>query len=323
MAGTKDDFVIYDVEFHSGVNETLEQNAAEIETGVAGAIRMISVNQRGDFEKESFFKNIANVTSRRDPDDITDAAGTKLTQEELSAVKINGMIGPVYNTLDSFKKIGSDPAVFSFLVGQQAGVSVSLDWINTGVLALTTAMQTETDMVLDIAGGTETDKTLNAIYLNQGLALLGDRASRVRAWVMHSKPFFDLVGNQILDKVTGISDTVVYGGAPGTLGRPVYVTDSPALINGAGNYIVLGLTEDALVINQSEDQTVATDLDLGKGNILMVLQGEYAFTIKVKGFRYTGAAAPDDSVLGNAANWNYEMDSVKSGPGVVIIVEGS
>lgn len=321
--GTKDDFVIYDVEFHSGVTEVLEQNSAELETGVNGAIRMISLNQKGDFEKESFFKNVAGLVGRRDPEDITAANETKLTQDELTAVKINGMIGPTYNTLDSFKKIGSDPAVMSFVLGQQFGVGVTLDYLNTGILALATAMGTESDMILDIAGSAETDKKLRVEYLNRALALMGDRGSRVRAWVMHSKPFYDLVGSQILDQVTGIADQVVYGGAPGTLGRAVYVSDSPALVveGDPDTYRVLGLTEDALVLNQSEDQTVATDLELGRNNIVMVLQGEYAFTVKVKGFAYTGAAAPDDAVLGNAANWSYRYSDLKSGCGIMLLVE--
>ena len=318
--GDKSDFVIYQEEFFSGAVETLEQNAAEVETGANGTIRMISMNQKGEFEKSSFFKNVTNLTSRRDPTDTTPATSTLLEQGEQAAVKVNGKIGPVENTIDSFKKIGEDPAIMSFVLGQQFGVDIALDYINTGILAAATAMQTNADMV-----HSDLTTTLNPEVLNDGLRKMGDRASRVKALVMHSNSFHNLIGNQILEKVTGISDVIIYGSAPGTLGRPVYVTDSEALIiedgvsAGVDSYITLGLTEDAIVVNQSEEQTVVTDLVTGLNNLVLRLQGEYAMSIRIKGYSYTGAAAPDDSVLGNGANWTYRMADVKSGPGICII----
>ena len=318
--GDKSDFVIYQVEMQSGTTETLEQNAAEIESGANSTIRIISLNQKGEFEKNAFFKNVTDLVSRRDPTDTTAATSKKLEQSETAAVKVNGTIGPVDNTLDSFKKIGEDPAVMSFVLGQQFGVGIALDYVNTGILAAATAMRTEASMV-----HSDLTTTLNAEVLNDGLRKMGDRASRVRALVMHSTGFRNLIGNQILEKVTGISDVVIYGGSPGSLGRPVYVTDSEALIitdgvsAGVDSYITLGLTEDAIVMNQSEEQTVVTDLVTGLNNLVLRLQGEYAFTVAVKGFAYTGAAAPDDSVLGNGANWTYTYADNKAGPGVAII----
>lgn len=318
--GDKSDFVIYQEEFFSGAVETLEQNAAEVETGANGTIRMISINQKGEFEKSSFFKNVTNLTSRRDPTDTTTATSTLLEQGEQAAVKVNGKIGPVENTIDSFKKIGEDPSIMSFVLGQQFGVDIALDYINTGILAAATAMQTTPAMV-----HSDLTTTLNAEVLNDGLRKMGDRASRIRALVMHSTGFRNLIGNQILEKVTGISDVVIYGGSPGSLGRPIYVTDSEALIiddgvsSGVPSYITLALTEDAIVINQSEEQTVVTQLVTGLNNLVLRLQGEYAMSIRIKGHSYTGAAAPDDSVLGNGANWAYRMADVKSGPGICII----
>lgn len=318
--GDKSDFVIYQEEFFSGAVETLEQNAAEVETGANGTIRMISINQKGEFEKSSFFKNVTNLTSRRDPTDTTAATSTLLEQGEQAAVKVNGKIGPVENTIDSFKKIGEDPSIMSFVLGQQFGVDIALDYINTGILAAATAMQTTPAMV-----HSDLTTTLNAEVLNDGLRKMGDRASRIRALVMHSTGFRNLIGNQILEKVTGISDVVIYGGSPGSLGRPIYVTDSEALIiddgvsAGVPSYITLALTEDAIVINQSEEQTVVTQLVTGLNNLVLRLQGEYAMSVRVKGHSYTGAAAPDDSVLGNGANWAYRMADVKSGPGICII----
>jgi hypothetical protein len=143
---------------------------------------------------------------------------------------------------------------------------------------------------------------------------------------MHSVSYYKLIKNQITDKVTGIADVVVYGGSPGTLGRVVYVTDSPELVIadgvslGVDSYRVLGLTEDALTLNQSEDMTVVTETVTGLENLGVRLQGEYAFTARIKGFSYVGVANPTDAILKTGASWDFVMDDIKAGPGCMLIV---
>jgi hypothetical protein len=146
---------------------------------------------------------------------------------------------------------------------------------------------------------------------------------------MHSKPWFDLMEGQVSDKVTNISDVIVYGGSPGTLGRPVIVTDSPYLVNyqtvtsgpAGDNYIVLGLTEDAVVMNQSEEESILSDVLLGKENIIMQYQGEYAYNIRVKGFSFGNTANPTAANLGTKGNWTFRMHDGKLGPGVGLVVQ--
>ena len=325
--GTKADMVIYDVEFFSAITETVQQSSEDIEASANGTIRMISNNQKGDFEKSSFFKNIDGLIRNRDPNSTGDADVKSLTQDELVAVKINRGVGPVRQSIDSFKKIGEDPSSMSFYVGAQMAPAVVLDMVNTGVLAITTAMSSVAGMVHDVVAGSADVKTLNPIHLNDAFRKLGDRQGRVRALVMHSKSFNDLVGNQILEKVTGLSDTAVYGATPGTLNRPVYVTDSPALViedgvsAGVHAYRVLGLTEDALIINESEERTVMALPKTGGDNLAIEIQADLSYTVGVKGFAYTSAASPDDTVLGNTANWAYRYSDIKNGPGVVLVVE--
>lgn len=320
-AGTKTDFVIYDVEFFSGATEILEQYADDIGTAVGGAINIVSMNQKGDFEKQSFFKNVAGLVGRRDAEVLTPQIDSKLEQGEHASVKINGKIVPVMNTIDSFKKIGQTPEVMSFVLGQQYGKGITLDHLNTGISCLATAMATENGMVYDTTATTAADPDPEG--LTDTLALMGDAASRVVAWVMHSNSYFKLVKGQIADKVTGIADVIVYGGMPGTLGRTVYVTDSSSLVitdgvsSGVDAYRVMGLTQDALTLNQSEDNTIISEVVTGLENLGVRIQGEYAFTVNVKGFSYVGTANPTDAELATGANWSYNMTDVKSGPGVM------
>jgi len=328
MANTLSNFQIYDVEFFGGMTETVQQNAIEMNGGSAGTIQMVSVNQRGEFERESFFSNVDGLVSRRDNTSIADISDLDMAQGEFVAVKLNTKIGPVAKTLDSFKKIGEDPQVMSFSLGAMYGVDITLDYLNTGLLAATAAMESVGEaMVLDIVGSAETEKKLTYEYLVRGLAKMGDRASRVKAWVMHSKTYYDLMEGAITDKVTNVADVAIYQATIGSLGRPVLVTDSDALIQVGGAdglsddvYHVLGLTEGAIQINQSEDSTIYSEIVTGKESLLMRLQGETAHTVGVKGFEYTGGANPDNAELGAGASWSYSMQDAKSGPGFMIKV---
>lgn len=322
--GTKSDFLIYSEEFFSGFNELVQQNSGVFNAASANAMRLVPRMLKGEFEKESFFKAVETLVSHRDPTSTSAVNAQKLEQGELVGVKLNRKIGPAEQTMDAFKKIQVDPREFSFILGQQAGEEALRDYVNTGALALTTALNTESGLVTSVLA--EVASKLKADYLIRSMAKMGDRSQRVRAWVMHSKPWFDLMEGQVAGGATNIADVVIYGGAPGTLGRPVIVTDSPNLINldsdgVAESYNVLGLTDSAVVLNQSEDESILSDVVLGKENIIMQYQGEYAYNLKVKGFAYDGTANPNDATIATASSWDFIMHDVKLGPGVLLICE--
>jgi len=325
--GVKSNMKVYHEEFFGGFNEIVQQNSNVFNGASANAIRLVPRMLKGDYDRESFFKAIETIVSRRDTSSVSDADIQKLEQGELQGVKLNRKIGPVYNTMDSFKKIQVDPREFSFVLGQQTGEEALRDYVNTGALSVSTAIQAMSpSMVVDKTG--ETDPNLSAQYLINAMAKMGDRAQRIRAWVMHSKPWFDLMEGQVSDKVTNISDVVIYGGSPGTLGRPVIVTDSPYLVNyqtvtsgpDGDNYIVLGLTEDAVVMNQSEDESIMSDILLGKENLIMQYQGEYAYNIRVKGFSFETSENPNAAALGTTGNWTFQMHDSRLGPGCAVVV---
>lgn len=323
--GVKTDMKIYHEEFFAGMNEVVQQNSNVFNGASANAIRLVPRMLKGDYDRESFFKAIETIVSRRDATSVADADIQKLEQGELQGVKLNRKIGPVYNTIDSFKKIQVDPREFSFVLGQQTGEEALRDYVNTGALSVSTAIQAMSPSMVEVASGSD---NLTAQYLIKAMAKMGDRAQRIRAWVMHSKPWFDLMEGQVTDKVTNISDVVIYGGSPGTLGRPVIVTDSPYLVNyqtvtsgpDGDNYIVMGLTEDAVVMNQSEDESIMSDILLGKENLIMQYQGEYAYNIRVKGFAFASSLNPNAATLGTTGNWTFQMHDSRLGPGCAVVV---
>lgn len=330
---TKTDFVIYNEEFHSGVTELLEQAAIDLRNGANGTIQIVTQSLLGDFSKETFFDLIDNLVQERDPTSTADVVPSGLSHSEHVSPKVNRRIGPHVDTLDKFKKINKDPSIMSFILGQQSAKAVMLDYLNTGLIALSAAIKSEPELVYNAdADANATKKTANPLVFIKGLSKMGDASSRIRSWVMPSKPFFDMVEDAVLEKVTGISDIAVYGGMPGSQGLPVYKTDSAALIetgrvDGTGNplpnlYTILGLTENALVLTQSENYDVVSERKGGGENILASFQAETAYNITIKGFSYVGAgASPTKAQLGTTANWSRVVSDVKSAAGVAIVVQ--
>ena len=337
MTGTVNQFVIYDTEFQSGLQETLEQRNLELNAAINNTIRLVTADMIGEFNKEAFFKANESLIKRRDPTSTADAAPDRLEQAEVAGVKVNSMF-LLENTLDSFKKIGMSLEAMSFYVGGAVAQNMSKDHLNTALLVLDTTAKALGEPTATPTSGVTYDltkdagatvKTANAIALNKMRIPLGDKGlGAIRALVMPSKAYYDLVGNQLADKLTGLSDVVVYGGTPATLGLPAYVVDSPVLIDldpaGDGSlpaqYTILGLTEDAASIVQSESPSYVTQTVTGKQNLIARVQGEFSYNINVRGFAYTGVASPSDAVLGNKANWQYRMSSVKHAPAVKLVV---
>jgi len=321
--------LIYPDLVHSGMVETLTQNTDAFNAASRNAIRLVTQLRMGDFHQESFFKNVSNLISRRlvnvSPANPAVAASAVPADEHIS-VKVNRRIGPIDQTLDSFKKMGKNPdfEVLSFLLGEQIAKAMQVEQLNTGLRSVVAAILGQAALVAD--GVASPPKTLDTIDLVNGLANFGDAADRVVLWVMHSKPYYDLVKDQIIRNVDGLSNFNVATGSAVTLNRPVLITDSAALIStgsptSTNLYHTLGLTVDATVLEDSEAPTIFNEVVTGQENLVTRLQGEFAYNVSCKGFKYdvtNGGVNPDDSTLATSTNWDSVMDSVKDLSGVAI-----
>jgi len=110
-------------------------------------------------------------------------------------------------------------------------------------------------------------------------------------------------------------------GDVGTLNRPVVISDCASLINGSSNYYVLGLTKGAAVATESEEETIVSELALGGENIVVRVQGEFAYNLGIKGYTWdtgNGGVNPDNTALALNTNWDWQMASVKDGPGICV-----
>ena len=331
-AGDVRDFVIYDEEFFGGFSEALEQNTNVFNVASQNSIQLRPNRLIGHYEKESFFQSVDGLVSRRDVESISAATDLKLEQDEFIGVKVNRKIGPVKNTIDSFRKIGEDAGTMSFMLGQQIGKAASVEMVNTAIACLAAGIKNldatagaggnggAKVSVYDGTAGTPTHTTLVEM-----LALMGDAQGDVVAFAMHSKSYFDLMKQAIADALFEVAGVTVYTGTVATLGRPVIVTDSPSFITtGTPNeYGIMGLTPAACVIDESEGQEVVSDLITGEENLGIRIQGEYAYNAKLKGMKWdttAGGTNPTDAALATVANWDdvtAVANGIKAGPGVL------
>lgn len=321
--GKGSDFQIYNEQFFGGVIETLQQNADGFNAASAGTIKLVTLLRKGNYEQESFFKSISGLVSRRDITSVSTATDTPLTQGETARVKLNRKIGPVAQTLDAFRKISMDPQEMSFILGQQTGVAIALDYLNTALTAVDAATAGVAGLCYDASAATAPDRAnLDHTNLVRTMAKFGDASNRINCWVMHSKPFFDLMENTIADKIFEVANVVVYGGTPATFGRPVVVTDSSSLVtvlSSGTTYHIHGLTENAVLVEESEERQIASMLITGLENLVMRVQGEYSFNLGVKGFTWditNGGANPTVGAVGTSSNWDVVASDNKNLAGV-------
>lgn len=317
--GTKSDFTIYNEQFYAGQIEVLQRNVNAFNAASAGCIQLITDFHKGDFEKESFFEKGVHI-NHRDPTSTAALTPTKLTQGEESRVKVHKSY-LIENTLDSFKKIARDPREMSYIVGQQMALDIMDQFLSSALSSLVGGF--------GVAGAaslvtTESTGAINSTKLNTAISKFGDAAGRIGILVMHSKVYFDLIGSQITDKLLEVTAGALYQGSPATFGRPVLVTDHPALWTAGSStassaddvYHTFGLRNGAVTIQESEERSVLAETVGGKANLIARIQAEWAYTVGMSGMSFTGSANPADSALATSGNWTVVAADVKSLMGV-------
>lgn len=338
MTGTYADFVLDDGYFHTGVVEGATQQIAVFNEASNGAIQLIDKRIGGHYHHRLGYKQVEDAWSRRDITSSSAISSTdtkKLAEFDQIGVKFNAKMF-IPQTLDSFQKnfdpdLKGDYQAISQKIGNFTAFGRLKQQANQALMsiraALTNASATENAHSATVSS-TNYDGKLNSGDLITGLAKMGDMSSRIVCWVMHSKAFFDLVKNQVLDKVTGISDFALYAAAPVTLNKPVLVTDSAGLTATIGSgssayqeYYTLGLVEGACVVTNSELERMIVRPITGGENIVLHMQGEGAHNIEVKGAKWdvaNGGLNPTETALGTKTNWDPTGVHYKNRAGCVI-----
>lgn len=315
---------LYNDQFSSGAYEGIAQQVDLFENRSGNALRIVRRSQRGRKTETDFFTNVQMV-GRRDPTSNGVVTPTVFTDATHIKIKLYRQVRHDWYWQDFVDK-GLDTAEGQRLAGVQFGIQKAQDYLNTALSAVVGALlAVGANITHDITG--EDTKTLNHPSINRGYAKLGDQSARIVTLIMHSVPYFDLIGDTIVNREFAGGAMAIGEGRTVTGGRVPIMTDAAPLVVTADtpdSYYSLGLVENAVVVEESEDEI--RDLGIVRGdnaeapaNIKVRLSIDYAITLNMRGVSYTGATLnPDAATLATAANWTQKVSSHKLGPGVII-----
>ncbi|HGJ5858540.1 MAG TPA: major capsid protein [Arsenophonus nasoniae] len=302
------DLIIYNDLAQTAFLERRQDNLEVFNQASNGAIVLDNVFIEGDLRKRAFYQ-ISGSIEHRDVNSTDKVTGKKIGAGESVDVKAPWKYGPYEITEESFKRRGRDVSEFSELVGTDAADASLEGYIKYSLAALGAAIGANTDMMVTANIATDGKKTLT-----KRLRKYGDKFNRVNLFVMHSTTYFDIVDQAIDNKVYEEAGVVIYGGQPGTLGKPVLVTDTAPVD------AIFGLVPGAITITESQEPHFRSYEINDQENLGVGYRGEGVVNVGVLGYSWDESKGtnPDLTKLGTAGNWKKHFTSNKLTAGVMI-----
>lgn len=302
------DAVIYNQLAQTAYLERLQDNLDVFNAASNGAIVYRSEAIQGNFSQESFYK-VGGEIEFRDVNSIATIDTKKIAMGEAVGVKCPYKYGPYASTEEAFKRRSRNTAEFAQVVGQDMADALMLGRLKYALAALdgaigaNAAMQESGDIVVD-----------GRKALTKAMRKFGDKFSRIALFVMNSETYFDIIDDAITDNIYGEGEIVVYGGVPGTLGKPVLVTDQVA------ENTVYALQAGAIDIVESQAPGFRTYDINDQENLAVGIRAEGTFNVEVLGYSYKPASGlnPTLAQVGTAARWQKHATDNKMTAGVIL-----
>lgn len=303
--------------------ETLAQMIDKFNAASNGAIVLTTQGFTGDFLQESFYKSLAAAQRRVDRNAANGAqAATNLEQLKKSGVKVAGGIGPVLYEPGQMTWL-EKPTAEGVEVASSAFAEIILkDQLNTVIAALVAAISNQASATNDVSGSAG----VSYAAMNDAHAKFGDASGNLIASVMNGTTAHKLIAanlsnGQNLFQANGV--TVI-----DILGKPVVVTDAPALYEaGVPNKLkVLSLSANAGIVHDGGDVITNISTTNGKERIETTLQSDYTFGVALKGYTWdetNGGKSPTDAELATGTNWDLVVSDIKHSAGVITIGDAS
>lgn len=311
------DLEVFNEYTYSAMTEVLMQQIDLFNAASGGAIVLAASAHQGDFSDTAFYAKIQDLVRRRNVYGSGDLARKQLEHLVDTSVKVAAGTPPVELTPAWWTWIQRNPEEAGAVYGQQLAKDMLADMLNTSIMAYVAASINETEIRHDKPGGTATYADLLT-----GASKFGDHSGDLRLWVIHSKPMFDIWGTSLANNERLFTFGTVNVMTDG-FGRPIIMTDSPALVEPGGTpiYRTIGLTPGAIYVGQNNDFYQNVETSNGRENIERTIQSEWTFQVGVKGYSWdktSGGASPNDMALASAANWNRYSTDHKSLAGVLV-----
>ena len=299
--------------------ETLAQMIDKFNGASAGGIRLTNAGFDGDFLQESFFAAVHSAQRRVDRYAAQGAASaTDLTQLKKSGVKVGGGFGPIRYEPSQLTWLQKPTTEGVEVASRNFAEALLRDQLNTAIAALVAAISNQATATNDVSA------TAAVTYsaMNKANAKFGDYSSAIVANVMSGSVFHRLISQNLANTPTLFTAgnvTVV-----DILGRPVIVTDAPALYaTGTPNKDrVLGLADGAAIVYDGGDVISNIQTNNGQTRIETTMQVDYSFGVALKGYTWdetNGGKSPTDAELATGSNWDKIATDIKQTAGVITI----
>lgn len=300
--------------------ETLGQMVEKFNGESGGAIRLTTEGFDGDFYQESFFAAIHSAQRRVDRYAAQGAASaTDLSQLQKNGVKVAGGFGPIRFEPSQLTWLQKPTAEGIEVASRNFAEALLKDQLNTSIACLVAGIENQgAATTVDVsATGACTYGTMNTAH-----ALFGDNSSNIVANVMNGAQYHKLISQNLSNGaqlfVAGNVQVV------DILGRPVIVTDAPALfVAGTPNKNkVLGLVDGSAIVYDGGDVISNIETTNGQTRIETTMQVDYSFGVALKGYSWdsvNGGKSPTDAELATGTNWDKVATDIKHTSGVIAI----
>lgn len=313
------DMQVYNNEIVGTTIELLGQMTDKFNAASGGTIVLSTDGFRGDFDKESFFNQLASAQRRVDRYAANSAqAATSLTQSEVVGVKVGGGFGPVLFEPSQLSWLQRDPGAAIMAISEGFADALLADQLNTAVGAAVAAIENQAALVNDVSG----TGAITQVALNGSHAKFGDSSGMLMTDVMTGSVYHRLIDEALNNSNRLFESTRVQ--VIDILGKMVVVSDIPALTEaGTPNKDkVLSLTNRGIVVDNTSDIISNLQTNNGKERIETTWQADYTFGLKLKGFAWdvaNGGASPTDAELFTGSNWDKAVAEDKHLAGTLAI----
>ncbi|CAB5187161.1 hypothetical protein UFOVP166_12 [uncultured Caudovirales phage] len=300
--------------------ETLAQMIDKFNGASAGAIRLTTAGFDGDFMQESFFAAVHSAQRRVDRyASQASATATDLTQLKKSGVKVGGGFGPIRFEPSQLTWLNKPTTEGIEVASRNFAEALLRDQLNTAIASLVAAIENQSAAKNDVSA---TPAAITYSSMNKANAKFGDYSSAIVANVMSGSVFHRLISQNLTN--TGYLFTSGSVNIVDILGRPVIVTDAPALyVAGTPNKDkVLGLADGAAVVYDGGDVISNIQTNNGQTRIETTMQVDYSFGVGLKGYTWdetNGGKSPTDAELATGSNWDKIATDIKQTAGVITI----
>ena len=302
------DMIIYNDLAQTAYLERLQDVLEVFNASSGGALILRNELIEGDLRKRSFYK-IGGTLGHRNVNSDAAVTGIKIGADEAVGVKTPWKYGPYETTEEAFKRRARSPEEFSMLVGQDMADAALDYYIQTAFASLGAAIGANANMVASGSFAVDHKKVLT-----KGMRKFGDRFNRIALFAMDSATYFDLVDDAIDQTIYEEAGVVIYGGSPGTMGKPVLVSDKVT------EERIFGLQVGAVSVTESQAPGVRSYPVNNQENLAIGYRAEGAFNVDIMGYSWkdTAGVNPNLAALGAGANWRKHATSDKATAGVLI-----